>query len=268
VGDEQGSVSFDRAAEFYDATREVDDEAFLATLELLTAELNGRGRVLEFGVGTGVLALPLAERGLDVVGVDLSSAMMAKLHQKADGRAPFPLLRADATRLPFRDGGFGAAYGRHVLHLIPGWRTVVAELCRVVGRGVVLIDAGGNPSAWHDVWLAMREVLGPEADHVGLDMARDGEDQLVAAFVAAGAVPRPLPEIPFPDEDTVATYLEEVARRSPSWTWRVPDDQLRDAIEVARRWTLDRFDTLDVRLNETGSVRWKAFDVGSAAQHH
>jgi SAM-dependent methyltransferase len=261
VIEEPASVSFDRAAEFYDATRDVGDRALAATLDLLEGELRGRGRALEIGVGTGILALPLAERGLDLVGVDLSSAMMAKLVQKAGDRVPFPLVRADATRLPFRDGSFGGAYARHVLHLIPGWRAAAGELCRVVGRGVVLIDAGGYLGGWHELWLVMRAVLGPEADHVGLDLARDGDHELDEPFIAAGAVPRPLPEIAYPDEETVAGYLDDVERRTPSWTWRVPDDRLHRAIAVARQWTLERYGTLDVGLDERAELRWRGYDV-------
>jgi SAM-dependent methyltransferase len=254
-------VNFDRAADFYDATRDVGDEALAATLDVLREELRGRGRVLETGVGTGILALPLSERGLDLVGVDLSAPMMEKLIQKAGGAMPFPLMRADATRLPLRDGSFGAAYARHVLHLIPNWRTAVAELCRVVGRGVVLVEAGGYQGGWHELTVTMREVLGPEADHVGLDMAREGDEEVDAAFEAAGAVPRPLPEITYRDDETVAGYLAEIERRSPSWTWRVPDDRIRRAIDVGTAWTMERFGTLDVSLDETAKVRWRAYDL-------
>ncbi len=263
VTEERASVDFDRAAEFYDATRDVGDETNARTIQVLAGELRGKGRVLEVGVGTGMIALPLAAQGFDVVGIDLSSAMLGKLIEKADGRAPLPVLRADATRLPFRDGAFGAAYGRHVLHLIPAWRTAVAELCRVVGRGVVLIDSGSNEgSLWLDLWAAMRSVVGPEADHVGLDMSGDGILELDEAFASAGGARRDVEEIAYPDDETVAGMLAEVERRSPSWTWRVSDDDLRRAVEAARAWTLERYDSLDVRLEETAYARWRGYDVG------
>ena len=149
------------------------------------------------------------------------------------------VLRADATRLPFREDAFGAAYARHVLHLMSDWRTAVAELCRVVGRGVILIDAGGPTDRWFDLWLEMRTVLGPEADHVGLDLGREGDEALDAAFLAAGAAKGPVSMFTYPELETVAGALEDTARRSPSWTWRVPDDHAR-ATE-GNRWTLDRY---------------------------
>ena len=46
------------------------------------AELAGRGAALELGVGTGRIALPLAQRGVPVHGIDLSEAMVARLRAK------------------------------------------------------------------------------------------------------------------------------------------------------------------------------------------
>ncbi len=43
------------------------------------------GRALEFGIGTGRIALPLAQRGVPVHGIDISKAMLAKLHAKPGG---------------------------------------------------------------------------------------------------------------------------------------------------------------------------------------
>jgi SAM-dependent methyltransferase len=58
------------------------------------AELAAGGRVLEFAVGTGRVAIPLTERGLDVTGVELSRAMLDRLRAKADERR-LPVVRGD-----------------------------------------------------------------------------------------------------------------------------------------------------------------------------
>jgi SAM-dependent methyltransferase len=256
------SVNFDRAAEFYDATRDAGDEIVTWTVDLLEREFTGRGRAFEIGVGTGAVALPLTARGVDLVGMDVSSAMMAKLIAKAGGRAPFPLVRGDATRIPLRDRAVAGAYARHVLHLIAGWRTVVAELCRVVGEGVVLVDVGGGASeAWLELWDAMQ--LGPEAEPVGLDVARDGAEVLDDAFNSAGGALRGIEETSRADLDTVAQAFDEIRRHSPSWTWRVSDQVLDRAIERGTAWTLERFGTLDVRLQDESSVRWRIYDVNA-----
>src|SRR6188472_3009292 len=46
------------------------------------AELAGEGGALEFAIGTGRIALPLAERGIRVAGIDSSEAMLGRLREK------------------------------------------------------------------------------------------------------------------------------------------------------------------------------------------
>ncbi|HEX2181885.1 MAG TPA: class I SAM-dependent methyltransferase [Rubrobacteraceae bacterium] len=50
------------------------------------SELAGQGRALELGVGTGRIALPLAEKGIEVHGIDASEAMVEKLRAKPGGQ--------------------------------------------------------------------------------------------------------------------------------------------------------------------------------------
>ena len=50
-------------------------------------ELVGDGPVLELGIGTGRIALPLAQRGVSVCGIDLSEAMVARLRAKPGGES-------------------------------------------------------------------------------------------------------------------------------------------------------------------------------------
>jgi SAM-dependent methyltransferase len=258
---EAGSVNFDRAADFYDATRDPGDEVTARTIDLLEGEFRERGRVLEIGVGTGAIALPLAARGVPLVGIDVSFAMMTKLVEKAGGRRPFPLLRADATRVPMRDGAVAGAYARHVLHLIADWPAVVAELCRVVGRGVVLIDVGSGSDAWLEFWEAMQPALGPEADPIGLDIVDQGTDVLDEAFAASGGRLRAVEEIASRDRETIAEALDAIRAKSPSWTWRVAEADIERAVELATTWAEERFGTLDGRLAEEATVRWRIYDI-------
>src|SRR3977135_4696875 len=83
-----GSVSFDRAAGFYDSTRTHSPEVEARVNDLLGAELAGRGRCLEIGVGTGRIALPLHRSGLPMAGVDISPKMGDRLGQKSGGGGP------------------------------------------------------------------------------------------------------------------------------------------------------------------------------------
>lgn len=257
-----GSVRFDRAAGFYDETRRIDDEALGRTMDVLAGEFPERGRVLEIGVGTGALAIPLHERGILLAGVDLSRPMLDKLVEKAGGRAPFPLLMADATRLPFRRGSFGGAYARWVLHLIPEWRSAVSELCRVVRPGgVVIVEPGGYLGRWREIWLRFLKEVGEAAAPVGLDMRGRGAEELDAAFEAAGARHRELPQVTYRSESTVARFFEEAGQKLYSWTWRIPDDELRGAIDVVRAWALERYGDLDWDPEPNVPLLWRAYDL-------
>ncbi|AWS43900.1 bifunctional 2-polyprenyl-6-hydroxyphenol methylase/3-demethylubiquinol 3-O-methyltransferase UbiG [Streptosporangium sp. 'caverna'] len=63
------------------------------------AELAGDGRALEFAIGTGRVAVPLAERGVPVTGIELSPPMIDQLRTKAD-EATIPVIAGDmATAL-------------------------------------------------------------------------------------------------------------------------------------------------------------------------
>ncbi len=71
----------DVAALYDDDGPMFSDEVIGPTVDFLV-ELAGKGSALEFGIGTGRIALPLAARGVPVHGIDLSDAMVARLREK------------------------------------------------------------------------------------------------------------------------------------------------------------------------------------------
>jgi SAM-dependent methyltransferase len=77
--DEPVAAGYDEgSAEMFDPTVVEPAVDFLAALA-------GDGAALEFGIGTGRVALPLSERGIPVQGIDLSAAMVARLRAKPGG---------------------------------------------------------------------------------------------------------------------------------------------------------------------------------------
>jgi SAM-dependent methyltransferase len=73
----------ERVAERYDVdSAELFDPAVVEPVVELLAELARGGRALELGIGTGRIAVPLAQRGISVHGIDLSEAMVARLRAK------------------------------------------------------------------------------------------------------------------------------------------------------------------------------------------
>jgi SAM-dependent methyltransferase len=76
----------EKVAEQYDTTSaEMFAPAVVDPAVDFLAELAGDGAALELGIGTGRIALPLAQRGIRVHGIDLSQAMVARLRAKPGG---------------------------------------------------------------------------------------------------------------------------------------------------------------------------------------
>ena len=76
----------ERVAASYDDDADIYHPGAVDPAVALLARLAGGGRVLELGIGTGRIALPLAARGVEVHGIDLSRAMVGRLKAKPGGQ--------------------------------------------------------------------------------------------------------------------------------------------------------------------------------------
>jgi len=79
--DEGVAARYDESGE----VAEMSDPAVVDPVIDLLVEIAGNGRALELGIGTGRIALPLAQRGVPVHGIELSKAMVARLRAKPGG---------------------------------------------------------------------------------------------------------------------------------------------------------------------------------------
>jgi SAM-dependent methyltransferase len=109
--EEYGPATYgDRIADVYDERVQLQgiprDEA-VEFLGELSSEL-GATTVLELAIGTGRIALPLKERGVEVHGVDISEAMVAKLREKPGGE-DVPVTMGDFADVPM-EGSYGLIY--------------------------------------------------------------------------------------------------------------------------------------------------------------
>jgi Methyltransferase domain len=99
----------ERVAAVYDEhSASMFDPAVVGPAVETLAELAGDGAALEFAIGTGRIALPLAQRGVRVVGIDNSEAMLARLREKPGAdRVEAMVGDMAATRV---DGEFSLVY--------------------------------------------------------------------------------------------------------------------------------------------------------------
>jgi SAM-dependent methyltransferase len=92
----------------YDDDEARSDSKVVAPVADLLAELAGNGRVLEFAIGTGRVALPLAQRAVRVEGIELSRPMVERLRAKEGGtQIPVTIGDMSTTRVA---GDFSLVY--------------------------------------------------------------------------------------------------------------------------------------------------------------
>jgi demethylmenaquinone methyltransferase / 2-methoxy-6-polyprenyl-1,4-benzoquinol methylase len=99
--------------------------------------------VVDLGCGTGDLCRVLERSALSAVGIDMAAGMLAKAHTSA------PLVRADALRLPLRDGSVDGAISGFALRNVVDIAACFQEAARVIrpgGRAVFLeVSEPPNP---------------------------------------------------------------------------------------------------------------------------
>ncbi|MFI6297327.1 class I SAM-dependent methyltransferase [Nonomuraea sp. NPDC050790] len=159
------------------------------------AELAGGGRALEFAIGTGRVALPLAERGVPVTGIELSRPMIDRLRTKAD-EAAIPVVAGDmsAATAPgeytlvylvyntisnlLTQAGQVACFRNAARHLGPGGRFVI-ELWVPELRS---LPPGKQATVWHSepgyIGLDTYDVLGQQVVSHHFRFGEDGQARL------------------------------------------------------------------------------------------
>jgi SAM-dependent methyltransferase len=104
----QNHFGEDVAARYDESSADMFEPNVVGPVVDFLAELAGDGAALELGIGTGRIALPLSARGVQVKGIDLSEAMVARLHTKP-GAEEIEVAIGDfaTTRI---EGTFSVAY--------------------------------------------------------------------------------------------------------------------------------------------------------------
>jgi ubiquinone/menaquinone biosynthesis C-methylase UbiE len=251
------SISFDRAAAYYDRTRAFPDNVMARLVPMLVAELPPDKPCLEIGIGTGRIALPLMSRGVRIVGIDLSLEMLRKLLDKARRSAP-PLAIADATRLPFASRTFGSAIAAHVLHLIPNWRSAVDELTRVVRPGGVLVASRGGVTRaeWQ---RAVRRRFFSEAGDPPWPPGIDRIEELDEEMRARGADLRELPELRSEMSASINDLLAALEAGIWSSCWTIDEHARMRAAAATRDWARRALGDLDMRRAASYGSTWHAY---------
>lgn len=253
------SVVFDRAAGFYDETRGFPPGIAPHAAELIrsTGNLKADSRILEIGIGTGRISLPLAPHVKAIFGVDLSLPMMNRLREKQQNE-PIYISQADITRLPFPTARFDAVVACHIFHLVPTWRTALQEAGRVLKSGAPLLTCwnGGRDDMMPDLRNAWREVV-PEEDEKPFGITRD---QYESFPIDEGWQPvTDTQTYTFGRSTSPAEFIRLAERRSWSGTWHLTDEQIAEGVARVREVAEREYDDLDAPIEVQSSFNVRAY---------
>ena len=160
-------ICYDQAVAFYDATRGYRDgvaERYRdAFLDVTGADLSSR--ILELGIGTGLIAQAFIAAGHNYAGVDLSRAMMREVARKLNDARPPLLVQADIRHLPFAAASYDIVQAVRVFHHLDDWRGCIDEARRLLKPGGALLiaeniaPAESDTPPWALVQIKWDEIL-------------------------------------------------------------------------------------------------------------
>jgi ubiquinone/menaquinone biosynthesis C-methylase UbiE len=201
-------LSFDDLAAHFDEQRGLPAAALREWTGAVNMFAAGRTlNVIEPGIGTGRITLPLAVAGHYVTGIDVSQPMLEACASKAETLKiadRVTLIHGDATSLPVNDDAFDVGVMASVLYLMPDWETLLDELARVIhpGGGIVHLiertESGDDLRMWDIGWRKRIEETGyvhpairPSVDEVRTEFSRRWPDtriELLASWTFGQSV--------------------------------------------------------------------------------
>ncbi len=234
------SISYDAFAPYFDAWQRsfgcAYDDLVLPRIErILARHAPAVTRVLDLGIGTGDLAIALARRGLDVVGVDRAPAMLAMARAKADAAGVrLTLVAQDLRRLRIADPADVALCIYTVMNQLTGDGDLARALESVracLGPHGLFVFELNRPASYARYWSGEHAVDVGDAVIVRTHRARPGSPVIEAEVSIRRRTCGGFDEVT--DHITQRTYA---------------DAEIEEALEAAgfgviERETYDPFDT-------------------------
>lgn len=252
------TISFERAAEFYDETRgfPTGEEARITAVIAQAGSLHPTSRVLEIGVGTGRIALLLAEKVGLLAGVDVSPAMMRRLRSKP-GSERVLTAQASADTLPFAAGEFDCAVAVHVFHLIPTWKQVIAELERTLRPGARLVHCWSRQDVvTKQLWDVWRATI-PDDHRLNVGVAWEDNETFLPQMgwqAVTDVVEHQYEHLLAP-----AMFLDRLRRRVWSQTWRLSDAQIGEGVAALEAFIMEKYADPNAPLKVTSGFLAQAY---------
>jgi SAM-dependent methyltransferase len=159
----------------------ISDHLKTAHEHLLAAVEAGPGdRWLDVATGTGEIAVPAAQRGAEVTGLDLAPALIETAERRAaEARVEVTFEVGDAERLPYPDASFDVVTSAFGTMFPPDQEAVAAELARVTRPGGTLGLLNWHPSRGvAEFFAVMASYMPPPPEGAGSPFAWGDRDRL------------------------------------------------------------------------------------------
>ena len=195
--------------------------------------------VLDPGCGTGQLSLPLAERGLKVRGIDISSDMASLANAKV--RPEWDALYAvgDVRDIGFEAGTFDAVVVSKLFQHVEDWQQGCRELIRVTKPGACIVqinERGAFGNAVRRVFSAHADALGLTGRYPGLDPHSDLEPAAFMATQGCVRVVLDMPTLGWSAEINHGEALQRLKDRLFAEFWYLPTDIHDRLVAATSRW--------------------------------
>jgi SAM-dependent methyltransferase len=178
---------FSAIASRYDTTRDLPERCLLQCYDRLIERglFPVQGTILDGGCGTGQVSLPLAARGYEVRGIDISQEMIKVAQSKVRPGWPVRYVVADVRDIPYADGSIDVVVVSKLFQHIQDWKETCCQLIGVLRPGshvVQINERGAFGNSVRRYFAARADELGFSGRYVGLNPHSNSE--LIAFMIS------------------------------------------------------------------------------------
>ncbi len=247
--DQKLDFSFDRrVSETYDKVRAHPPNVSNKIGQAICAVTGKNARILELGVGTGRIALPVVAAGCDVVGVDISRDMLRHVSASAAERnLEIHTVQADIAKLPFASNAFDAVTTVHVLHLVADWQSALSGAaqslkpngCLILGRDWV--DPESVAGELQNVFRkTVVDLMGPQLKApTGASVIADYIEDVAGRPEHFG--PTDIVAAEWSTSDSPAGIINSIRTRTFPESWILTDEFMEPVIERINAYAEERW---------------------------
>lgn len=260
------AINYDEAVAFYDETRGYGDgvvERYRYALLACTG-MDPSARILELGIGSGLIAQAFLRAAHDYYGIDLSLGMMRLISGKLEDCSQPLLAQADCAELPFAAASFDIVHAVRVFHHLVDWRDCIDEARRLLQAGGVLVivenlpPADAEPPPWAVVQEKWDEIL--RRLGVGNDGIQHGiwlTDEAISRYIESTGASAETAELLRYREKPVSPRIMVERRVAGMFSsdWRLPASTRREAARQLVDWLERECEAPDVLVEREMSFR-------------